>query len=78
MPGLSPSTDRFPTIAVRFICGAVIGFGIWGYKNYGDILSMSANEEWKSMLFHLVLWSVGIGLVFAFTSAKDDSQWLDS
>ena len=77
MPGLSPGMDRFLTYAVRFVCGALIGCGIWMYRNWSDILSMSANEDWKTMLLHFLFWTVGIGVAVALTNPKDDRQWIE-
>jgi hypothetical protein len=77
MPGLSPRSDRFLTIAVLFTCGAVIGLGIWAYRNYGEILGAVPHAEWKWLLGRALLWGGIIGAIFACTSAKNDSQWLE-
>ena len=77
MPVFSPRTDRIVTFAVRFFCGALIGFGIWAFQNWGDILEMFAHGEWKSMLLSLLLWSGIVGLIFALTNAKNDGQFLE-
>ena len=77
MSDFSPGTDRLVTFIVRFVCGAFIGWILCALFAYRWILRLFAAENWGGLLI-LLLVSGGItGLIFGFTSPKDDKQWLE-
>ncbi len=67
--------DFLFTIAVRFICGLVLGGIVCVVLFYRGILTSFAHNHIRSVAIWLGIWCIGGGLVAAFTVPKWQTPW---
>ncbi|MEI6235353.1 MAG: hypothetical protein WCT04_20035 [Planctomycetota bacterium] len=77
MPAFSPGTDKIVTFAVRFVFGVIVGVLLSLVFGWSVTMRCFANSAWSTLLLRWLLWGGVAGLIFGFTSAKDDRQWLE-